>query len=114
MKNIVFICSPFAGDVAGNIDRARRYGRFAVTKKVIPIIPHLMYPQFLDEDDPAERQLGIEMGLALLSHCREVWVFGSRVSSGMAAEIDQAKVLGIPVKYFTVDCKPVGGLTYGI
>lgn len=107
MKTIVFICSPFARDVAGNIDRARSYGRFAITEKVIPIIPHLMYPQFLDEDDRAERQLGIEMGLALLAHCREVWVFGSRVSSGMAVEIERAQVLGIPVKYFTVDCKRV-------
>ena len=113
MRKIVFICSPFAGDVAGNIDRARRYGRFAVTKNTIPVIPHLMYPQFLCEDDPAERQLGIEMGLALLAICQELWVFGGRVTSGMAVEIEKAKAIGIPIKYFTVDCKPVGGLEYG-
>lgn len=58
-RKIVFICSPFAGDIEGNIERAKRYGRFAVSEKVIPIIPHLMYPQFLYEDDPDERQLGI-------------------------------------------------------
>ncbi|SHK56350.1 DUF7768 domain-containing protein [Paramaledivibacter caminithermalis] len=27
-KKIVFICSPFAGDIEGNTERARRYGRF--------------------------------------------------------------------------------------
>jgi hypothetical protein len=37
---------PFAGDLELNTIRARRYGRFAVTKNVVPIIPHLMYPQF--------------------------------------------------------------------
>lgn len=62
-RKIIFLCSPFAGDIEFNTARARRYGRFAVSKNTIPIIPHLMYPQFLYEDDPTERQLGIEMGL---------------------------------------------------
>ena len=110
IKPIVFICSPFAGDIEGNTARARRYGRFAVTKDKIPVIPHLMYPQFLYEDDPVERQLGIQMGLALLLKCQELWVFGGRVSSGMTVEIEKAKELKIPIKYFTVDCKPVGGM----
>lgn len=110
IKPIIFICSPFAGDIEGNTARARRYGRFAVTKDKIPVIPHLMYPQFLYEDDPVERQLGIQMGLALLLKCQELWVFGGRVSSGMAVEIKKAKEIEIPIKYFTVDCKPVGGM----
>ena len=104
---LVFICSPYAGDIKGNTARARRYGRFAVTKKVIPIIPHLMYPQFLYEDDFDERELGIEMGLVLLSKCHELWVFGRIVSSGMAVEIEKAKSLKIPIRYFDTHCKPV-------
>lgn len=104
-KPIVFICSPFAGDVEGNVMRAKRYGRFAVTQKVIPIIPHLMYPQFLYDDDPAERRLGLEMGLVLLSKCQELWVFGDRVSKGMAVEIKKAKQCKIPIRYFTVSCQ---------
>ena len=108
-EKIVFICSPFAGDIKGNTARARRYGRLAVSKNVIPIIPHLMYPQFLYEDDPSERELGIEMGLVLLSKCHEVWVFGSRISRGMAVEIERAAQLKIPIKQFTLDCKPMGG-----
>ncbi len=104
-KPIVFICSPFAGDVEGNVMRAKRYGRFAVTQKVIPIIPHLMYPQFLYDDDPAERRLGLEMGLVLLTKCQEIWVFGDRVSKGMAVEIKKAKQCKIPIRYFTVSCQ---------
>ena len=108
-KNIVFICSPFAGDIEGNTRRAKRYGRFAVIKKAVPIIPHLMYPQFLEENDPEERQLGIDMGLILLRKCQELWVFGSRISSGMSAEITKAKRWNIPIRYFTTECVETKG-----
>ena len=37
-------------------------------------------------------------GLALLGLCDEVWVFGD-ISSGMAAEIEEAKRLHKPVVY---------------
>ena len=103
-RKIVFICSPFAGDIEGNIMRARRYGRFAVSEQVVPIIPHLMYPQLLDEHDPKERQLGIDMGLVLLSKCHEIWVFGDRISSGMAVEIKHAKRSGIIIRHFNDVC----------
>ncbi|RMD03222.1 DUF4406 domain-containing protein [Clostridium autoethanogenum] len=108
-KPIVFICSPFAGDIAGNIKRARSYGRFAVSEGVVPIIPHLMYPQFLVEDNPKERQLGIEMGLILLSKCKKIWVFGDVISAGMKLEINKAKKYSMPIQYFTTDCKRIGG-----
>ena len=108
-KKIVFICSPFAGDVEGNTRRAKRYGRFAVIEKAVPIIPHLMYPQFLEENNPEERQLGIDMGLILLGKCQELWVFGSRISSGMSAEITKAKRWNIPIRYFTTECVETKG-----
>ena len=108
-KKIVFICSPFAGDIEGNTRRAKRYGRFAVIEKAVPIIPHLMYPQFLEENDPDERQLGIDMGLILLGKCQELWVFGSRISSGMSAEITKAKRWNIPIRYFTTECVETKG-----
>ena len=108
-KKIVFICSPFVGDIEGNTRRAKRYGRFAVIEKAVPIIPHLMYPQFLEENDPDERQLGIDMGLILLGKCQELWVFGSRISSGMSAEITKAKRWNIPIRYFTTECVETKG-----
>ncbi len=106
-KPIVFICSPYAGDVEGNAMRAKRYGRFAVSQKAIPIIPHLMYPQFLYDDDPSERKLGLEMGLVLLTKCSEVWVFGERISSGMEAEIRKAKQRNMIIRRFCDRCKPI-------
>lgn len=112
-KRIVFICSPFAGDIEGNTLRARRYGRFAVMEKAVPIIPHLMYPQFLDENEASERQLGIDMGLVLLGKCHEIWVFGDRISSGMTVEIKKAKKWNIPIRYFSIECEEREGTRYG-
>lgn len=40
-RPIVYICSPFSGDVEDNVNNARRYSRFAVDKGYIPIAPHI-------------------------------------------------------------------------
>ena len=108
-KKLVFICSPYKDDIEINTIRAKRYGRYAVKKEQIPIIPHLMYTQFLNEDSYEERAKGLEMGLILLSKCQEIWVFGSRISKGMELEIREAKRRSIPIKYFDIHCKPITG-----
>ncbi|MGO1368535.1 DUF7768 domain-containing protein [Senegalia sp. (in: firmicutes)] len=108
-KKIVFICSPYKGDIEVNTIRAKRYGRYATSKRQVPIIPHLMYPRFLNEDVHEERQLGLEMGLILLSKCQELWVFGSRISTGMSIEIEKAKEMKIPIRYHDIHCRPIGG-----
>ena len=106
-RPIVYICSPFSGDVEGNVKNARRYSRFAVDKGYIPIAPHLLFPQFLDDDNPDERELGLFFGNALMSKCAEVWVFGSHISSGMEAEIKRAKWKDYRLRYFTEECQEV-------
>ena len=63
--------------------------------------------QFLNDDDPSERELGLFFGNALMSRCAEVWVFGSRISSGMEAEIKRAKWKGYHLRYFTEECQEV-------
>lgn len=108
-KKIVFICSPFAGDIEGNTRQARRYGYFAAIKNAVPIIPHLMYPQFLDDNDPEEREMGMDMGLTLLSKCHEMWVFGDKLSTGMNKEVTKARQWNIPIRYFTNECEEIGG-----
>lgn len=105
----VFISSPFAGDTKRNTENARRYCAFAVRSGYTPFAPHLFYPQFLSDDDAEERELGISMGLAFLDVCKECWVFGSVISSGMAAEIERARKRGIPIRYFNGRCEEVSG-----
>ena len=104
-RPIVYICSPYSGDVEANVAAARRYSRFAVDKGYIPIAPHLLYPQFLNDDDEQERELGLFFGNALMSKCAEVWVFGSRISAGMEAEIKRAKWKDYCLRYFTEECQ---------
>ena len=106
-RPIVFICSPYADDPLNNERRAIRYCRFAVRQGCIPIAPHLLFPQFLDDSDPKERELGLFFGNAIMSKCSEVWVFGSHISSGMEAEIKRAKWKNYRLRYFTENLEEV-------
>lgn len=98
----VYVASQYAGDTEKNIRAAAEYCRQAVDEGYMPIASHLLYPQFLDDNDPGQRDLGLLFGLALLKLCDEVWVFGP-ISPGMEQEIHEAKRLHIPVKYMEVD-----------
>lgn len=106
-RPLVYICSPYAGDVKQNVNMARVYSRFAVKNTCIPLTPHLFYPQFMDDGSPAERELALFMGLVLLTKCEQVWVFGGVISAGMAAEIAKAEKKKIPVRYFTEELEEV-------
>ena len=106
-RPIVYICSPYAGDIEKNVNAAQGYSRFAVDKGFIPVAPHLLFPQFLNDADPDERELGLFFGNALMSKCAEVWVFGNNITAGMTAEIKRARWKNYRLRYFTEDLKEV-------
>ncbi len=93
MRKKVFICSPVRGDTEGNARKAAANCRMACAEGYLPIAPHLLFPQFLNEGIEEERRLGIAMGMELLQICDEVWVFGE-ATEGMAAEIALATAQG--------------------
>ena len=105
VRPLVYICSPYSGDVQRNTFNACRYSRYAALNGYLPITPHLLFPQFLDDNKPDERDLGLQFGNALLDLCAEVWVFGAHVSSGMKAEIERAKQRRCRIRYFTERCE---------
>lgn len=107
---LIYVCSPYRGNMEYNANRARGYSRFVVTQGQIPLAPHLLFPQFLDEEDQEEREVGLSYALFLLRKCHELWVFGSKVSEGMAREIKRANKLGMPIRYFNERCQEVKGL----
>ena len=80
---LVYIYSPFRGDVEGNMRNARKYCAFALSRHALPI------------------------ALILLTRCHELWYFGDTVSEGMKKEISRARWRNIPVRHFTEDCKEV-------
>ena len=106
-RPIIYVCSPYAGDIESNAAAARRYSRFAVESGYIPIAPHLLFPQFLNDTDPRERELGLFFGNALMSKCSEVWVFGETISPGMAAEIRRARWKNYRLRYFTEEMEEI-------
>lgn len=104
-SKLVYICSPYrTGDVNENVRRAREYCRLAVEEGFIPVAPHLLYPQFLNDGDESQRQAGIECGMELLAVCAEVWVFDYTIESeGMNRELDFAWKNDIPATFMTPD-----------
>lgn len=54
-RPMVFICSPYEDDILNSERKARVFSKFAVKQDTIPVTPHLLYPQFMNEDDPADR-----------------------------------------------------------
>ena len=100
-KPLIFICSPYRGDVESNLENARRYCRFAIRRGGIPFTPHLLFTQFLDDSVAHEREPGLALGLSMLSICDELWVFGVQ-TAGMTLESSEAERLKIPVRRFNV------------
>lgn len=106
-RPVVYVCSPFSGDPAGNVEKAQHYCRFAVDSGYAPFAPHLFFPQFLDDGIPEERELGLFMAIIMLTKCAELWVFGEQITRGMAQEIRKAKSRGMIIRYFTTDCEEI-------
>lgn len=104
-RPLVYICSPYSGNVEFNANNARIYSRFAVAKGAIPIAPHLLFPQFMSEEH--ERSLALFMGCVLLGKCKEVWVFGSVMSDGMKGEIAKADKMGKVIRYFNEELEEI-------
>lgn len=80
-RPLVYICSPFSGDVEGNMERTRQFCRFAL---------------FMD--------------IVLQGKCQELWVLGDVISEGMSVEIETAKRRRQPVRYFNADFEEVDAL----
>lgn len=62
----VILESPYKGDLGRNLRYARACLRDCLKRGEAPIASRLLYTQegVLDDDDPEERKLGIEAGLA--------------------------------------------------
>lgn len=91
----VFICSRYVGDIERNVETALALCQMAVEAGHAPFAPHLLYTRFLSDDDPAQRELGISLGLRFMEVCDEVWIYiGDGISQGMRQEIAHARLLG--------------------
>lgn len=98
---LVIIESPYAGDVERNVRYARAAVRHSLSLGEAPIASHLLYtqPGILDDNIPAERQQGIDAGLAwrAVTQLSAVYVdFGW--STGMKYGAAAARAAGVEVQ----------------
>jgi len=119
---LVIVESPYAG--AGrwplsmlrrwrNILYARRCVRDSLSRGEAPIASHLLYtqPGILDDFKPAERQWGIDAGLAWRAVAEASVVYTDRgISKGMEYGMTAAAAAGIPVELRTLPDYHLRGL----
>lgn len=95
MTELMYICSPYRGDVENNVIYARKLTRLAVENGFCPVTVHLYLTQVLDDDNPEERKRGLKAGQEILKQCKYVLVGNaSGYSEGMLAELDIAIAMG--------------------
>ena len=94
---LVYLCSPLRGNYEENMKRATEYCKTASELGAIAFAPHLYFTQFYRDTIPEEREKGLQLGLAMLDKCEELWVMGNRITQGMASEIAYAKEHHIPI-----------------
>lgn len=99
MKKLVYIESPFAGDRKRNAAYLKACMLDSLKRGEAPFASHALYTQFLDDDVPEERALGIEAGLAWGAKAELTVVYiDLGISGGMKLGIDRALAEGRPVE----------------
>ncbi len=107
---IVYVCAPYCDadrEISRepyhlNLFRAKWYARFAVAQGVIPVVPRLLFPDFLKYDDPYEFRYAVFCCVGLMLCCDEFWVISRcGISADMEEEISYAKRLGLKIRYIT-------------
>lgn len=99
---LVILESPYAGDIAANVEYARACVRDSLSRGEAPIASHLLYtqPGILRDEDPQERQWGIDAGLAWGRVVTATVVYTDMgTSRGMEYGIANAKRAGRPIEY---------------
>jgi hypothetical protein len=96
----VIVESPYAGNVARNVEYAKAAMLDCLGRNESPIASHLLLTQVLNDDVPAQRQLGIDAGLAWGAAAHATVVYTDLgVSHGMAQGIGDAVANRRPLEY---------------
>ena len=97
----VIVESPYAGDVDRNVAYARAAMRDCLLRGEAPYASHLLYtqPGVLDDNDPEERKLGIEAGLAWGGLATTVVYTDRGISPGMEQGVARAHLEGRVVEF---------------
>lgn len=96
----VYIASPLSAPTQEGIHENAVFARMTSDEimKMYPnvraIAPHGYLPLFLDDNDPAEREIALKFGMDVLELCDAICCCGERLSTGMKAEVISAYEAG--------------------
>jgi len=106
VKPLVIIESPYAGngdDVERNTKYLGRVLRDSIMRGERPFASHAMYTLALNDNDPDERKLGMELGWQFLPSADLVAVYADLgISNGMRRGMERAILQGVPVEERTI------------
>ena len=69
-----YICSPYSGDTKRNKAYARELTLNAIKDGYAPITPHLYITECLNDNEPLERDLGLQTAINLLKKCDAIYI----------------------------------------
>ena len=96
-RPFAYVCAPTTGEAGNNNKKVRGYCRKLYELGYLPVAPHLLFPQFVNNNVPAEHNDSINMAADVLRRCRVVVVCGKTNSEVMTSEIELARRLGIVI-----------------
>lgn len=104
---VVYIAHPIRGNKSGNIEKIIKIVRSInlFLPDIVPLTNYIADCLALNDDVKEERDKGLSNDEAILQSgiVDELWVFGDEISEGMRIEMETAKAVGIPIKYFKED-----------
>lgn len=92
---VVYMAHPVAGDVEGNLRRARQWVRWLEHNYPVAVVATWITEcEIWDDGDPLQREAGMARNFAVIEKCDAVWLVGGRLSNGMAREREHALLFG--------------------
>jgi hypothetical protein len=102
-RKLVYLESPFAGPRRRNAAYLRACMLDSLARGEAPYASHALYTQFLDDDVPAEREMGMDAGFAWGAKADLTAVYVDLgISGGMRLGIARAESDGRPHEMRTV------------
>ena len=103
----IYICSRYKPDKNHSVAFHRAVAASACKTIIeennccMPVAPHLYFPQFMDDENPEEREQALTYGKRILQDCdrMKVLVVDGIISEGMKEEIKLAEGI-MPIDYF--------------
>lgn len=98
---MAYIAHPIGGDIDRNIADLLHVMEEVHDEDTYPMAPYRPSLEYLDDDDPVEREKGMEKNFEYFRRgwTDECWLTGPELSSGMQEEVRYAAEYDIPIRY---------------